>query len=235
MNKKLSFEINLDRKKLIFSSEVGGLAVEGKEYLAEADGVLIYDKIKNLKAKSVTCQLSANTSTLIPALRILGLPYNPYFDKKEVIESQNNITFYWKPSQLAAFYNRFSTDNVEYSKREPIIRKAVNFLIKSANADKDFLPVEHLAKVKKPCRLLGFYQGFPIFDATKGMPKLLSRLGIHVGPNEIMVSTPMDKYAKDVKEIASLLEKKTGVKGTRKKNRVKFEKEPSVLKELEIK
>ena len=56
--------------------------------------------------------MSTNTSTLIPALRILVVPYSPYFDGREVVDSQNDITFYWEPSKLAAFYNRFSTDEL---------------------------------------------------------------------------------------------------------------------------
>lgn len=231
--KKYSFRITFkEGKRLIFSSEAAGLAVDSKEYLAEADGVLIYDKIKGLKANRVTCQLSTNTSTLIPALRILGLPYNPYFDKREVINSQNDITFYWKPSRLATFYNRFSTDLINLERREPIIQKAVKFLIDSVEKGENFLPREILKRTQEKCKLLGFYQGFPVFDGRYGFAKLNCRLGIHIDPDGIMVSTPLDKYSLDVEEVASLLEKKTGVKGLRKKNRVKFEKRKSLLKEL---
>lgn len=235
---KIAFDMALPLpvgKKLRFASEIAGLKVGGTEYFAGADGVLVYDKVQGIHTKSVSCQLSTNTSTLIPALRILGLPYNSYFDKREVIESQNNISFYWRPSRLAAFYNRFSTDRVDPSKREPIIRKAVGFVIKSAEEGEDFLLVEPLKKLEEPCKLLGFYQGFPIFDGTKGMPKLLSRLGIHVGLDSIMVSTPMDKYFQDVEEVALLLERKTGVKGKLKKNRVRFEKREELLRELKVK
>lgn len=233
--KEISFDIKLGKKILSFSSETGGLVVNGKEYIALADGVLIYDKTKGIKADRITCQLSTNTSTLVPALRILGLSYNSYFDKREVVKSQNDITFYWEPSKLAAFYNRFSTDRIEPAKREPIVRKAVDFLIESAEKGENFLPVESLKKLKESCRLLGFYQGFPIFDGMKGMPKLLSRLGIHVSPDNIMVSTPLDKYADDVEELALLIEKRTGMKGIRKKNRVRFEKKEAILKELGVK
>lgn len=72
--------------------------------------------------------MSTNTSTLIPALRILGIAYHSYFDERPVVESQNNITFYWNPSKLAAFYNRFSTDELEHRDREPVVRRAVDFL-----------------------------------------------------------------------------------------------------------
>jgi len=279
---EITFEIKIGPKTLCFSSKTGGLLiVNNKEYLAEADGVLIYNKTKGVKADQVICQLSTNTSTLIPALKILGIPYNPYFDIKKVIESQNEITFYREPSGLAAFYNRFSTDQVAPEKRVPIIRKAVQFLIKSAKEGENFLPVEILEKLKEQCKLLGFYnrfvktplsqsgdvgkarfqaspqntnkaveslnektphfqcgeayQGFPIFDAAKGVPKLLSRLGIHVGSEEIMVSTSSNRYAREVEEIARLIEKNTKTKGIRKKNRVRFERTRKILKELGIK
>jgi len=233
---KIIFEVSFKgRKKLRFSSEIKGLVTQGKEFFSGVDGILVYQKVKNTKAKFVSCQLSTNTSTLIPALKVLGIPYNSYFDKQEVIQSQNNITFYWESSQLAAFYNRFSTDELDYNKREFMIRKALGFLTKTANQSEDFLPVEYLKKTRELCKLLGFYQGFPIFDGTKGMPKLHSRLGIHIEPNSIMISTPMDKYAEDIEKIASLLEKKTNLKAVRKKNRVKFEKTKKLLGELRIK
>jgi len=225
------FEIFLNGKTLYFSSECSGLAARGKGYLSGRDGFLIYDKTRGLKAEKVGCQLSTNTSTLIPALRILDLPYNPYFDKRAVVESQNNIAFYLKPSALAAFYNRFSTDGLPLEKRKPVIKKAVDFLIKTASRKK-FLAGEYLEKLKEPCCFLGFYRGFPIFDANQGMPKLLSRLGIHIGIDEIMVSTPFDKYSRDVYELSSELEKKIGSKGLRKKNRVVFGKSRKLLKEL---
>lgn len=230
--KKYSFEINFDGRKLVFSSEAAGLMLDGKEYLAKADGVLIYDKTKGLKTNSVVCQLSTNTSTLIPALRVLGLPYNPYFDKHEVINSQNDITFYWKPSRLAAFYNRFSTDLINLERREPIIRKAVKFLIDSAEKGENFLPREILKRTQEKCKLLGFYQGFPVFDGRCGFAKLNCRLGIHIDPDGIMISTPLDKYAQDVEEVTSLIEKQTGLKAIHKKNRTRFEKYPKLMKLL---
>ena len=49
-----------------------------------------------------------------------------------------------------------------------------------------------------------------------------------------MISTPLDKYQKDVEELAALLEKKTGVKGVSRKNRVRFKKRVVLLRELGI-
>ena len=114
----MKFEVKQGSKKLIFNSELTGLVVNGKEYVSGKGGALIYDQTKELKASEVKLQMSSNTSTLIPALRVLSVPYSSYFDQKEVVESQNNITFYWNKSKLAAFYNRFSTDELDYGKRE---------------------------------------------------------------------------------------------------------------------
>jgi len=100
--------------------------VNGIEYVSGKEGVLIYEKTKDLRTDEVELQMSTNTSTLIPALHILGIPYNSYFDERPVVESQNDITFYWSPSKLAAFYNRFSTDELGYANREPVIRRAVD-------------------------------------------------------------------------------------------------------------
>lgn len=221
-------EIELDHKKLIFDSTLKGLKVGDKEYLSGKDGVLIYDQVKGLKANSVELQLSTNTSTLIPAFRVLGLRYHPYFDEKPVVESQNNITFYWNPSKLAAFYNRYSTDGLEFTEREPVIRKAVEFL--SKNVENLPLEDEYLARAIQPCKLLGFYQGFPIFDSSTGFAKLQSRLGIHIDPEEIMISTPLDKYEEDVYGLAEEISRKTGLDYSKKKNRVIFPKDPSLLK-----
>jgi len=233
---QISFEISFGGNRILrFSSDVNGLIIDGKEYTSGADGVFIYDKVKDIKSDLVVCQLSTNTSTLIPALKVLNTPYNSYFDKRVVLNSQNDITFYWEPSRLAAFYNRFSTDDVKYEKREPVIRRAIDFLVKTADEGGGFLPIERLTKMESPCKLLGFYQGFPIFDGTEGMAKLLSRLGIHIDPSSIMISTPIDKYADDIEEIASVLEKETGLGATRKKNRVRFEKTDGLLRELGIK
>ena len=124
----MRFEIERGSKRLIFDSDLHGLKVNGLEYISGKDGVLIYDKTRDLQADEVELQMSTNTSTLIPALRILGISYHSYFDERPVVESQNNITFYWNPSRLAAFYNRFSTDELEYQDRERAIRQAVDFL-----------------------------------------------------------------------------------------------------------
>jgi hypothetical protein len=82
--------------------------------------------------------------------------------------------------------------------------------------------------------LLGFYQGFPIFDSLVGFAKLQSRLGIHIGSEEVMVSTPLDRYEPDVYELAELLRKETGLSYSKKKNRVNFPKDPNLLKLLGI-
>ena len=159
----MKFKIQIEKKVLIFNSELKGLKVYGKEYVGGEDGILIYDKTRDIKADEVELQTSSNTSTLIPALRILSIPYHLYFDQREVVGSQNNISFYWNKSKLAAFYNKFSTDRLDYEKRESIIKKAVNFLIK--NSKNLPLKEEFLARVLEHCKLLGFYQGFPIFEA----------------------------------------------------------------------
>src|SRR5919109_4019860 len=130
----MQFEINRHSKRLVFNSDLRGLKANGLEYISGKDGVLIYDKTKELQADEVELQMSTNTSTLIPALRILGISCNSYFDERPVVESQNNITFYWNPSKLAAFYNRFSTDELEYQEREPVIRQAVAFLFSNIDS-----------------------------------------------------------------------------------------------------
>jgi hypothetical protein len=228
----MRFEVDLGSKQLIFNSDLRGLKVNGVEYVSGRDGVLIYDKTRDLHADGVELQMSTNTSTLIPALRILGIPYNAYFDERLVIESQNDITFYWNPSRLAAFYNRFSTDNLEYPEREPVIRQAVDFL--SSNTDSLPLQEELLERMLERCKLLGFYQGFPIFDSSVGFAKLQSRLGIHIDPEEVMVSTPLDQYESDVYELAEFLSEKTGLEYSKKKNRVNFPKDAKLLKLLGI-
>jgi len=202
------------------------------EYLAGRDGILIYDKTRDLNADEIELQMSTNTSTLIPALKALGIPYSPYLDERQVVESQNDITFYWKPSQLAAFYNRYSTDELDYADREPVIRQAVEFL--RANKEALPLPEELLTRMLEPSRLLGFYQGFPIFDGSTGFAQLQSRLGIHVGTEDIMISTPLDKYEEDVYELAEYLAKETGLGYSKKKNRVMFLKDDRLLKLLGI-
>ena len=228
----MQFEIEREAKRLVFDSALHGLKVDGVEVLSGKDGVLIYDKTKGLQADEVELQMSTNTSTLIPALRILGIPYNAYFDERPVIESQNDITFYWNASKLSAFYNRFSTDELGYPDREPVIRQAVDFL--SSNIDNLPLEEEFLSGMLEPCKLLGFYQGFPIFDSSVGFAKLQSRLGIHIGSEDVTISTPLDRYEPDVYEVAELLREETGLSYSKKKNRVIFPKNPKLLKLLGV-
>jgi hypothetical protein len=228
----MRFEIELSTKRLIFDSGLHGLMVRGTEYLSGREGILIYDQTRSLAADEVEQQMSTNTSTLIPALRVLGIPYHPYFDERPVVESQNDITFYWKPSRLAAFYNRFSTDELDYADRKPVIHRAVKFLISNDQALP--LPEEHLARMQEPVRLLGFYQGFPIFDGSTGFAKLQSRLGIHLDPEAVMISTPLDRYEEDVYELAEALAQETGLDYSKKKNRVIFPTDDKLLKILGI-
>ncbi len=48
------------------------------EYLSGRDGVLVYDKIRDLRqTDEVELQMSTNTSTLIPALKCWGFPMHP--------------------------------------------------------------------------------------------------------------------------------------------------------------
>lgn len=89
----MKFEIEKNGKRLIFNSNLKGLIIGDKEYVAGEDGILIYDQVFVLKADQVILQMSNNSSTLIPAMRVLSLPYNSYFDDRSVVESQNNITF----------------------------------------------------------------------------------------------------------------------------------------------
>ena len=228
----MRFDISLESKQLTFDSDLRGLRIGGVEYLSGRDGIIIYDKTRDITSDLVELQMSTNTSTLIPALRALGIPYAPYFDERPVVDSQNDITFYWKPSQLAAFYNRYSTDELDYAEREPLIRRAVDFLI--ANPETLPLSDELLKKMLEPCRLLGFYQGFPIFDSSTGFAMLQSRLGIHVDPDGIMISTPLDKYEADVYDLAEHIAQETGLEYSRKKNRVRFVKEEKLMKMLGI-
>lgn len=228
----MRFDILLGSKHLIFDSDLHGLRINGTEYLSGRDGVLIYDKTHGVMTDEVELQMSTNTSTLIPALRALGIPYAPYFDERPVVESQNDITYYWQPSKLAAFYNRYSTDELDYAEREPIIRQAVKFLI--SNSQIIPLPAELLSRMAEPSRLLGFYQGFPIFDGSTGFARLQSRLGIHVDSETIMISTPLDKYEADVYEVAEHIGGETGLDYSKKKNRVMFLKDEKLLKVLGI-
>ena len=228
----MRFEIKLETKRLLLDSDLHGLRINDVDYLSRRDGVLIYDKTRDVTSDVVELQMSTNTSTLIPALRVLGIPYAPYFDERDVVESQNNITFYWKPSKLAAFYNRYSTDELDYTDREPIIRQAVDFL--TSNAQTLPLPEELLTRMSEPSTLLGFYEGFPIFDGSTGFARLQSRLGIHVDTETVMISTPLDKYEADVYELAEQLGNETGLEYSKKKNRVMFLKEEKLLKALGI-
>jgi len=226
----MRFEITLGPKRLLFDSDLHGLRINSVDYLSGRDGILIYDKTHDITNDVVELQMSTNTSTLIPALRILGIPYASYFNERPVVESQNDITFYWKPSKLAAFYNRYSTDELDYDDREPAIRQAMDFI--TSNPQTLPLPEELLTRMSEPSTLLGFYEGFPIFDGSMGFARLQSRLGIHVDTETVMISTPLDKYEKDVYELAEKLEKETGLEPSKKKNRVMFLKEEKLLKVL---
>lgn len=228
----MRFELSLGSQKLTFDSDLRGLRIGGVDVLSGRDGILIYDQTRAVTAEAVELQMSTNTSTLIPALRALSIPYAPYFDERPVVESQNDITFYWKPSKLAAFYNRYSTDELDYAEREPVIRRAVDFI--ASNPGTLPLPEELLARMSEPSRLLGFYQGFPIFDGSTGFARLQSRLGIHVDKETVMISTPLDKYEADVYELAEQLAKEMGLEYSKKKNRVMFLKEGKLLKMLGI-
>ena len=228
----MRFDIQLGPKHLIFDSDLHGLRINGTEYLSGRDGVLIYDQTRGITTDEVELQMTTNTSTLIPALRTLGIPYASYFDERPVVDSQNDITFYWKPSKLAAFYNRYSTDELDYVEREPLIHQAVDFL--TSHPEMLPLPEELLTRMTEPSRLLGFYQGFPIFDGSTGFARLQSRLGIHVDTDSVMISTPLDKYEADVYELAEQLAKETGLEYSKKKNRVMFPKEGKLLKILNI-
>ncbi len=228
----MRFEIEFGTKRLLFDSDLHGLRINGVDHLSGRDGILIYDKTRNVTAAVVELQMSTNTSTLIPALRVLELRYAPYFDERPVVESQNDITFYWKPSQLAAFYNRYSTDELDYAEREPVIRQTVDFL--TSNSHTLPLPEELLTRMLEPSTLLGFYEGFPIFDGSTGFARLQSRLGIHVDTETVMISTPLDEYEADVYELAEKLARETGLEPSRKKNRVMFMKNEKLLKTLAI-
>jgi len=228
----MRFDLALGSKRLTFDSDLHGLRIHGVDYLSGRDGVLIYDKTREVMADVVEAQMSTNTSTLIPALRALSIPYAPYFDERPVVDSQNDITFYWKPSKLAAFYNRYSTDELDYVEREPVIRRAVDFL--TANPASLPLTDELLTRMSEPVRLLGFYQGFPIFDGSTGFARLQSRLGIHVDTETVMISTPLDQYEADVYELAEHLAMETGLDYSKKKNRVMFVKEEKLLNLLGI-
>ena len=61
-----------------------------------------------------------------------------------------------------------------------------------------------------------------------------SRLGIHIDPDGVMISTPLDKYEKDIYELARKIGSLTGIEYIEKKNRVTFPKDSKVLKLLNI-
>ena len=109
----------------------------------------------------------------------------------------------------------------------------MNFL--TANIAKLRLEDEFLVRVLEVCKLLGFYQGFPIFDSSTGFAKLQSRLGIHIDPEAIMISTPLDKYEQDVYELAESILEVTGLEFSRKKNRVVFPKDKKLINLLGLK
>ena len=228
----MRFEIELGPKRLIFDSDLHGLRLKGREYLSGREGIFIYDQTREMRGDEVELQMSTNTSTLIPGFRTLDIPYPSYFDERDVVHSQNDIIFYWKPSKLAAFYNRYSTDELDYADREPVIRQAVEFL--RSNDQKLPLPEELLTRMSQPSRLLGFYQGFPIFDGSTGFAKLQSRLGIHLDSETVMVSTPLDKYEEDIYALAEHLARESGLDYSRKKNRVIFLKDDRLLQLLGI-
>lgn len=62
----------------------------------------------------------------------------------------------------------------------------------------------------------------------------LARLGIHVDPEAVMISTPLDKYEADVYELAEDLGRETGLEYSKKKNRVIFPKDARLLQLLGI-
>ena len=85
-----------------------------------------------------------------------------------------------------------------------------------------------------PLEELGLYRGFPIFDGSTGFARLQSRLGIHLDPEAVMISTPLDKYEGDVYELAEHLAAETGLDYSKKKNGVIFPKDERLLKVLGI-
>jgi hypothetical protein len=97
------------------------------------------------------------------------------------------------------------------------------------------LPEELLARMLEPSRLLGFYQGFPIFEGSTGFARLQSRLGIHMDPEAVMISTPLDKYEGDVYDLADHIARETGLDYSKKKNRVVFLNDDRLLALLGIK
>ena len=226
----MEFPVTVNGKTMVFDSELNGVMISGKEFVSTKDLPLVYEQVKDKRDEHVRLQMSSNTSTLIPALRVLGIPYSSYFDQEDVVNSQNDITFYWKPSKLAAYYNRFSTDLLEYETRKQTIKDAVQFI--TTNVENLDLKDEYIEQLLMPCRLLGFYGGFPIYDSKTGMAKLVSRVGIHIDPESIMISTPLDEHSRVVYDIATEIGSKLGIQGVYKKNRVTFSEKELVYKFL---
>ena len=76
---------------------------------------------------------------------------------------------------------------------------------------------------------------YDVQTGTAGFARLQSRLRIHVDPEAVLISTPLDKYESDVYELAEVLAKETGLDYSKKKNRVIFPKDDRLLKVLGIK
>jgi hypothetical protein len=115
---------------------------------------------------------------------------------------------------------------MKFEDRKETIKAAVAFLV----SDKSFeLPEEYLKELSEPCTLLGFYGGFPIFDSSTGVAKLLSRFGIHFDPESVIISTPMDEHASVVYELATKIGSALGIQGVYKKNRVVFAEKKVVM------
>ena len=67
------------------------------------------------------------------------------------------------------------------------------------------------------------------------IPNFTTRWGIHLDPEAVMISTPLDKYEEDVYELAESLSQQTSLSYSKKKNRVIFPKDEKLLKQLGIK
>jgi hypothetical protein len=68
-----------------------------------------------------------------------------------------------------------------------------------------------------------------------GMAAKKSRLGIHLDPEAVMISTLLDKYEGDVYELAEGLAREAGLDYSKKKNRVIFPKDDRLIELLGIK
>ena len=85
MECNMRFDLSLGSKQLIFDSDLHGLRLHGVETLSGRDGILIYDKTRDLpQTDLVELQMSTNTSTLIPSIHwptaIESLPHLPYHE-----------------------------------------------------------------------------------------------------------------------------------------------------------